>query len=109
MYFTVPFQNTVSFKPGTDTLELGLQVLEGDVGLHTFVQLIEPTDEKYPAATRSMWGGFKIGVEGVITVEDGSNIPTRQWVIFQDTADGSYSVGLWDGMLQCNPKTQLTK
>lgn len=44
------------------------------------------------------WGVFQVGNNGEITVKDGADIPTRQWISYLDT-DGVYYVGLWDGML----------
>jgi hypothetical protein len=47
------------------------------------------------------WGVFEIGNGGELTVKDGQNIPTRQWISYLET-DGAYYVGLWDGMLSHN-------
>jgi hypothetical protein len=50
-----------------------------------------------PGATE--WSMFQIDAANELVVEDGSFIPTRRWVVYQDPVDATYYVALWDGTL----------
>lgn len=63
----------------------------------TLVNLFNPTGETIPKDMPTEWSVFLIGNGGDITVKDGQNIPTRQWVTYRGN-EGYTFVGLWDGM-----------
>lgn len=43
------------------------------------------------------WSTFVIDAQGNLNVKDGQDIPTRRWVSYAN-ADGTYGVGLYDGV-----------
>lgn len=84
---------TLSFHSGDDTHQLALQLQSP--GLLKLVDLVSPTAESI-AGKPTEWSVFAIGPDSTLQVQDGANIPTRQWISYLDT-DGMNYVGLWDG------------
>jgi hypothetical protein len=94
-----PPTGTLSLLAGEWTHQLGLKIQTK--GVMSLVDLGNgPTAAMIPkdAPGSIEWGVFEIGKGGELTVKDGQNIPTRQWIAYLET-DGVYYVGLWDGML----------
>jgi len=95
-----PPTQTLSLLSGDWDHQLGLRVEPGTKGVMTLVDLgRNPTAAIIPkdAPGSIEWGVFEIGNGGELTVKDGPNIPTRQWISYLET-DGVYYVGLWDGV-----------
>lgn len=98
-FFTAayPPTGTLSLLAGNWDHQVGLKVSTKGV-----MQLVDlgsgPTAAMIPknAPGSIEWGVFEVGKGGEISVKDGSDIPTRQWITYLDT-DGVYYVGLWDG------------
>jgi hypothetical protein len=102
-FFTTMYQKTqtLSVHADHDSHQLGLQIQPGAKGLMTLIDLINPSAEKIPKDAPTEWSVFELGEDGLLTVKDGQDIPTRQWVSYLET-DGTYYVGLWDGMRKSN-------
>lgn len=107
-FFTAayPPTGTLSLLAGEWTHQLGLKVQTK--GVMSLVDLGNgPTAAMIPkdAPGSIEWGVFEIGKGGELTVKDGQNIPTRQWISYLET-DGAYYLGLWDGMLSLRLKNE---
>jgi len=103
-FFTAeyPPTGTLSLLANDWDHQLGLKIQTK--GVMSLVDLGRgPTDAMIPkdAPGSIEWGVFEIGKGGELTVKDGQNIPTRQWISYLET-DGVYYVGLWDGMLSAH-------
>ncbi|QDS74217.1 hypothetical protein FKW77_002479 [Venturia effusa] len=98
-FFTAvyPPTGTSQLLSGNWDHQLGLKVSTKGV-----MQLVDlgrgPTSAIIPkdAPNSIEWGVFQVGPSGEITVKDGADIPSRQWISWLDT-DGVYYTGLWDG------------
>ncbi|TID21427.1 hypothetical protein E2P81_ATG04710 [Venturia nashicola] len=97
---TYPATGTVQLMAGNWDHQVGLKATTKGV-----MQLVDLgrdfTADKIPkdAPGSVEWGVFQVGTGGEITVKDGADVPTRQWITYLDT-DGVYYVGLWDGVTQ---------
>jgi hypothetical protein len=78
--------------------------LAGSNGLLELVEVVNPTGESIPQGQSMEWSTFVIDSNGNLNVKDGADIPTRRWVAYENS-DGSYGVGLYDGVTLPQTKT----
>jgi hypothetical protein len=71
--------------------------LVGSNGLLELVDVVNPTADTIPQGQAMEWSTFVIDGQGKITIKDGADIPTRQWVAYE-IGNGDYGVGLYDGV-----------
>ncbi|KAE9967878.1 hypothetical protein EG328_010473 [Venturia inaequalis] len=91
---------TLQLLAGNWDHQVGLKASNSSKGVMELVDLGSgPTAAIIPAdAPGSVeWGVFAVSEAGEITVKDGADVPTRQWISYLDT-DGAYYVALWDGV-----------
>jgi hypothetical protein len=85
---------------------IALRIIQ--TGIHTLVDF-PSQDQAAIQAGLVEWSTFVIGgdksggdgKEGAITIRDNQNVPTRRWILFEDSAE-FYSINLYDGQPTSN-------
>jgi hypothetical protein len=84
-----------------DDHTVALKILQ--TGIHTLVDFGAQSQQDISAG-QVEWSTFVVGgdknggygKEGAVTINDGAIVPTRRWILIQDSAD-FYSINLYDG------------
>ncbi|KAF2397214.1 hypothetical protein EJ06DRAFT_166760 [Trichodelitschia bisporula] len=94
-FFTTQYDaaKTLSLHAGDDTHQVALR---GANGLLDIVDVVSPTADQIPQGQIMEWSTFTIAQDGTLGVSDGADIPSRQWVAYENR-DGSFGVALYDG------------
>lgn len=92
--FPSPYEKTYSLHIKDETHQL---CLLGSKGVLQLVDKVNPTDKDIPAGQFMEWSTFVIDGQGKLSVNDGLDQPLRHWIAW-DKGDGSYAVGLYDGV-----------
>jgi len=102
-FYTIPYppENTLSLSTGDDA-GVALRIIQ--TGIHTLVEL-GTQDEAARNGGLVEWSTFVINgdktggdaKEGAISIKDGQNVPTRRWILIEDSAE-FYSINLYDGV-----------
>ncbi|OCL04712.1 hypothetical protein AOQ84DRAFT_380306 [Glonium stellatum] len=95
--FTTPYTptGTLSLHIADDTHQIAL--LGTSPSLLSLVDVVSPTTDAIPKGQLMEWSTFTIDSTGNLGVKDGSALTTRHWVAWENT-DGSYGIGLYDGV-----------
>ncbi|KAF1816532.1 hypothetical protein P152DRAFT_446176 [Eremomyces bilateralis CBS 781.70] len=105
-FFTTAYTDagTLSFHAGNASHQLGLSGKLGS-GMLELVDLVNPTGKTIKPDNPTMWSVFTVGQGGVLGIKDGTEntLKDRTWVAWLET-DGTYHVGLWDGVTK-QPRT----
>jgi len=96
-----PYEQTLALSIGDPSHQIALA---GSNGLLELVEVVNPTSDSIPQGQSMEWSTFVIDSSGNLNVKDGQDIPTRRWVTYEN-ADGSYGVGLYDGVTLPQTKT----
>lgn len=100
-FYTTKYRHTLTLNAAADGHQVGL---EKQGNLHHLIELVNPSDRNTkPGAT--MWSVFNIDRENELFINDGSIVPSRKWVVYQE-ADGTYYVALWDGVTKLRRKVE---
>jgi hypothetical protein len=70
--------------------------LRGSKGVLALVDVTNPNTDSVPRGQLMEWSTFVVGKGGRVTINDGSDIPSRKWVAYQDGSAG-WQVALYDG------------
>jgi len=97
--FPTPYQQTYSLHVKDESHQV---CLLGSGGVLQLVDRVGPTATDVPAGQNMEWSTFVIDGQGRLNVNDGLDHPFRHWIAWEK-GDGSYSVGLYDGVTLPTP------